>query len=163
MPGCGKSTVIGLYEKIYGEQVYDTDCIIEYRHGNINQIFNDFGEQHFRDLETEVIRELCGLGEDAWIATGGGAVLREENVCLFRQSGKIVFLRTKLETLLKRLDGDLSRPLLKGDKSERLTKLYNERTPLYESVADIIVDTDGKTPQQVLENIFSELKKRSVQ
>lgn len=103
MPGCGKSTVIEQYEIMYGEQVYDTDCIIEHRHGSISQIFENFGEQYFRDLETDVIRELCGLGDNALIATGGGAVLREENVKLFKTCGKVIYLRAKLETLLKGL------------------------------------------------------------
>lgn len=156
MPGCGKTTAVDLYKKIYSERAYDTDAFIESKYGNIAAIFSRFGEKRFRDIETETIREICGYGDDALIATGGGAVLREENVCLFKQCGKIVYLRTQLETLLERLDGDLSRPLLSGDKKARLTALYNERTPLYERVADFALDTDGVTPAEILKKIIGE-------
>lgn len=154
MPGSGKTTVINMYKKIYGEQVYDTDGFIESRHGNISNIFAEYGEEYFRKIETEAIREICSYGDDALIATGGGAVLRNENVRIFRKSGNIIYLRTKLETLLARLDGDASRPLLLGNRAERLTKLYSERTPVYESVADIIIDTDGYTPEEILKRIL---------
>lgn len=155
MPGCGKTTVTDLYKKNYGGQVYDTDGLIESRYGSINKIFAERGEEYFRNIETETIREVCGYADGAFIATGGGAVLREENVKLFKNCGKIIFLRTKSETLLKRLESDDSRPLLMGDRKERLTKLYNERLPVYERVADIIIDTDGLTPEEVLERIIN--------
>ena len=83
--------------------------------------------------------------------------MREENVRIFKESGKIVFLRAKIDTLLKRLEGDTSRPLLTGNKEERLKDLLNKREAVYEHVADIVVDTDGLTPSEVLENIFAEL------
>lgn len=157
MPGSGKTTVINLYKSIYGEQVYDTDCFIENRHGNIDKIFTEYGEEYFRKLETEVIREICSYGGDAFVSTGGGAVLREENVGLFKSYGRIVYLRTGIDNLLKRLDGDNSRPLLSGDRKERLTKLYEERAQIYEREADIIIDTDCLTPNEVLEKIFVKL------
>ena len=150
MPACGKTTVAS----VYGKNVYDTDAYIESAHGNISDIFANHGEEYFRKLETEAIKNIC-TNDECIISTGGGAVLREENVRLFKQSGKIVYLRTKIETLLKRLEGDASRPLLMGDRRERLTKLYNERTPIYERVADIIIDTDGLTPEEVLDKIIN--------
>lgn len=151
MPGSGKTTISNLY----GKNVWDTDAYIESFHGNISDIFAKYGEKHFRDLETEAIRYICNK-DKCFISTGGGAVLRKENVRLFKQSGKIVYLRTKLETLLNRLDGDTSRPLLLGNRKEQLTKLYNERTPIYESVADIVIDTDGLAPEEILKKIFGE-------
>lgn len=154
MPGSGKTTVINLYESICNEQIYDTDAFITSRHGDIGEIFSEYGEEYFRELETEAIREICSYGDDAFVSTGGGAVLREENVRLFKEYGDIVYLRAKLETLLKRLESDASRPLLSGDRKERLTKLYEERARIYERVADFIVDTDGLTPREVLQKIF---------
>lgn len=154
MPACGKTTVANLYKKLYSKQIFDTDAFLESRYGNISDIFAEFGEEHFRKLETEAIREICKYA-GIFISTGGGAVLREENVHLFKNSGKIVYLRTSLETLLKRLEGDASRPLLMGDRKERLTKLFNERTPIYEKAADIIIDTDGLKPEEVLEKILN--------
>lgn len=159
MPGSGKTTVIDLYESIYHEQTYDTDEFIKNRHGDISKIFSEYGEEYFRELETEVIREICGYGDDAFVSTGGGAALREENVRLFKSYGRIVYLRTKIDTLLKRLDGDASRPLLEGNKAERITELFKYRASVYESVADIIIDTDGLTQKEVLERIFVKLGK----
>lgn len=150
MPASGKTTVASLY----GKNVWDTDAYIENRYGKISDIFAKHDEEYFRNLETEAIRQIC-KNSGAFISTGGGAVLREENVRLFRQSGKIVYLRAKVETLLKRLEGDTLRPLLIGDRKEKLTKLYTERSPIYESVSDIIIDTDGLTPEEVLEEIIN--------
>ena len=153
MPASGKTTVCKLYEEIYGEQVYDTDAVIENLHGNIGKIFAEYGEEYFRQLETEVIRKILDRGDAGLISTGGGTVLREENARLLKEYGKIVYLKADLETLLKRLDGDTSRPLLSGNVRERLTELFSERTPIYERVADIIIDTDGLTPREILEKI----------
>ena len=156
MPGCGKTTVINLCEEKYGKEVWDTDAYVENLHGRISDIFAKYGEEHFRKLEAEAVREICKK-DDCFISTGGGCVMREENVRVFKNSGKIIYLRAKKETLLERLEGDTSRPLLAGNMSERLTELYNKRTPVYERVADIIIDTDGLTPNEVLENIFAKL------
>ena len=155
MPGSGKTTVINLCKQC-GKNVVDTDLYIEARHGRISDIFAKFGEEYFRKLETDAVREICKK-ENCFISTGGGCVMRDENVKLFKESGKIVYLRANKSTLLKRLDGDTSRPLLAGNREQRLTELLDKRMPVYESVADIIVDTDGLTPEEVLENIFVEL------
>ena len=154
MPGSGKSTVLRLYAEKHGGRAYDMDAAIESRHGSITDIFLNFGEERFRELETAVISEICGYGGDAFVSTGGGAALREENVRLFKNAGRVVYLRAKIDTLLKRLQGDTSRPLLQGNLAERLTELYNSRRAVYESVADIIIDTDGLTPDGVLRKIF---------
>ena len=84
--------------------------------------------------------------------------MREENVKIFKESGKIVYLKASIQTLLSRLEGDTSRPLLAGDREKRLKELFNKRTPIYESVADVVVDTDGLAPKEVLDKIFSKLK-----
>lgn len=154
MPGCGKSTVIDLYKQIYGEEVWDIDGVIVKNHGNISQIFADYGEEYFRNLETEAVRYVCSVACDAFIATGGGCVLREENVRLLKERGTIVYLKTRLDTLLARLEGDTTRPLLQGDARARLEKLFAERTPVYERSADVIIDTDGLTPREILEEII---------
>ncbi len=153
MPGSGKTTVMNTYKSKYKKNVFDTDELIEREHGRISEIFMRYGEEYFRNLETEAIKRVCRETE-AFISTGGGSVLREENVKLFKESGKVVYLKTSLDTLLKRLDGDDTRPLLKGDRFARLQKLYEERTPVYGRVADIIVDTDGLDPNAVLEKIM---------
>ena len=156
MPGSGKTTVADLCAEVYKKQVWDTDKYIESLHGGISEIFAEHGEEHFRNLETDAVREICG-NSDCLISTGGGCVLRDENVRMLKDSGRIVYLRAKKETLLKRLEGDGTRPLLAGKTEERLTNLFEKRAPVYERVADITVDTDGLTPRQVLENIFDKI------
>lgn len=159
MPGCGKSTVAAVFDWKYNEQVYDTDAVIVSRYGEISKIFEDYGEEYFRNIETEVLRNLNDIEYDCFISVGGGVVLREENVKIMKSGGnKIVYLRTKLPTLEERLKKDTTRPLLKGDLKERLNKLFTERSAIYEGVADIIVDTDGLTPEEIFENILTELR-----
>ena len=155
MPGCGKTTLINLCKQ-YGKEVWDTDAYIENLHGRISDIFAKYGEAHFRSLETDAVRQIC-KNDDCFISTGGGCVMCEENVKIFKESGKIVYLKANIQTLLSRLEGDTSRPLLAGNKEERLKELFNKRAAVYESVADIVVDTDGLTPDEVLENIFAKL------
>lgn len=158
MPGCGKSTVADVYDWKCHEQAYDTDGIIESRHGKISEIFSEYGEEYFRDLETEVLKELNAIEYDCFISVGGGCVLREENVRIMKSDGnRVVYLRTELSTLEQRLKDDTSRPLLQGNLRKRLNKLYAERAAIYESVADIVVDTDGLTAEQVFEKICKNL------
>ena len=157
MPGSGKTTVINICKEVYGKQVWDTDAYIESLHGSISGIFAEFGEEYFRKLETDAVREICKK-DGCLISTGGGCVMREENVRLFKSSGKIVYLKTNIETLLERLKGDTSRPLLVGNREERLAELFDNRTPVYERIADIVVDTDGLTPEETVENVFAKLK-----
>ena len=156
MPGCGKTTVINLIKEKYAKQVWDTDEYIVNLHGNISDIFANYGEEYFRKLETEAVREICKK-DDVFISTGGGCVMRDENVRIFKDSGKIIYLKAEKETLLKRLEGDNSRPLLAGNKAERLTALFNKRASVYENVADIVINTDGLTPKEVVEKIFDKL------
>lgn len=151
MPGSGKTTVKNIYKKIYGKNVFDTDELIEREYGDVSGIFLRYGEEYFRDAETEAVKKVC-KERGAFIATGGGIVLREENVRLLKESGRIVYLRTSPSTLYGRLEGDTSRPLLKD--GDGLRRLYEERTPIYERIADIIVDTDGLDPDAVLEKIM---------
>jgi len=156
MPGCGKTTVAEVFSR-RGIKVYDTDAEIVKNHGAISDIFADFGEQYFRDLETQIV-EMLSVLNGVVIATGGGCLLRSRNVKLFKANGKIVFLRTGIKTLLKRVEGDTARPLLQGDTRARLEKLYNERIDIYEAAADIIIDTDELSPVQVADAIAEKIK-----
>ena len=151
MPGSGKTTVAKLLEKC-GKTIYDTDEQIVKEHGNITEIFKNYGERYFRELETAAVKKLCAL-DGIVIATGGGCLLSEENVKLLKGSGKIVYLRAKPQTLIDRLQGDTTRPLLSGGIEERINKLYGERAHVYESAADVIIDTDGLTPEQTVQRI----------
>ncbi len=156
MMGVGKSSVGIRIAELTGRRWFDTDVVISDRHGRISDIFEFYGEAHFRALETDVVRELAGQ-DGLVISTGGGLVLKYENSELLKRGGKIFFMRASFETLLSRVRADETRPLLKdtGKTAEKLGQLLEERMPVYESVADYIVDTDGKTVDEVAREIVS--------
>lgn len=154
--GAGKTTVGIQIADLTGRRWYDTDGIIVDRYGKISDIFEYYGEAHFRRLETEIVKELVQK-DDLIISTGGGLVLKSENNELLKENGKIVFLRASLETLAKRLKVDGERPLLQTSTKnirDRLSRLLKERLPVYESVADYIVDVDNKTPEEAAREIL---------
>lgn len=155
MPGSGKTSVAEEYKK-RGGKVFDTDRLIEEEYGNISEIFSTRGEEYFRTLETEVIKKVCKK-DDILISTGGGSVLKAENVELFKKSGKIVYLETSLKELSRRLEKDETRPLLKGGV-DKLRLLYEARTPIYERVADIKIKTDGLSVSEVLDKLLLKIK-----
>ena len=156
MMGVGKTSVGIQIAKLTGRRWFDTDVVISDRHGKISDIFEYYGEAHFRALETDVVRELIKL-YGLVISTGGGLVLQPENSEMLKQNGVIVFLRAGFETLISRVRADESRPLLKdtGRTAETLGQLLSVRTPIYEHVADRIVDTDGKTVEEVAREILA--------
>ncbi|MBQ7880057.1 MAG: shikimate kinase [Clostridia bacterium] len=157
MMGAGKTTIGIKIAELTGRRWYDTDGVIVDKYGKISDIFEYYGEAHFRKLETETVRELVKM-DNLIISTGGGLVLKSENNALLKTNGKIVFLRASFETLSKRLIVDGTRPLLQTSTesiSDRLARLMKERAPVYEHVADYVVDVDGKTP----ENIAAEIVK----
>lgn len=130
MPGAGKSTVGGLVSKALGRAFYDTDDIIAARAGKpIPRIFAESGEKYFRDLESEVIKELAPR-QGAVIATGGGAVLRTENLANLRMNGYIFFIDRPLEALSATSDRPLS------NSRESLEKRFAERYDIYLSCCD---------------------------
>ena len=155
MMGAGKTTIGIKIAEITGRRWYDTDGVIVDRHGKISDIFEYYGEAHFRKIETEIVKELAQK-DNLIVSTGGGLVLKSENNALLQQNGKIVFLRASLETLAKRLHVDGTRPLLQTSTEsirDRLARLMKERTPIYEHVADYVVDVDGKTPEEIAQEI----------
>ena len=147
MPGCGKSTLARALGEALGREVYDADSEIERTAGmTIPEIFSRFGEEEFRRQETEVLRELGKLS-GAVIATGGGAVLREENYPLLHQNGVIVFVERELSML-----PTAGRPIsMKSD----LNKLYEVRLPRYQRFADVTVRNEGD-PADVCRRIMEE-------
>ncbi len=156
MMGAGKTTIGIKIADLTGRRWYDTDGLIVDKYGKIADIFEFYGEAHFRKIETEIVKELSEK-DGLIISTGGGLVLKKENNELLQKGGKIVFLRASLETLSKRLHVDGTRPLLQTPTEsirDRLSKLLQERTPVYEHVADYVVDVDGKTPEEIAKEII---------
>lgn len=148
MMGCGKTTVAAALSAITRMAQVDTDAEIVKTHGRIADIFEKFGEARFRELETEAVESVSSR-DGLIIATGGGCVLNERNVALLKRHGKIIFLRTRPETLIARVEGDTERPLLAGGAAKRINEILPARTPKYIAAADEIIDTDGLTPEEI--------------
>lgn len=157
MPGSGKTTVSRILAEKYGYKIIDTDSEIVARHGDISEIFRFYGEEKFREWETEAVKNAA-LSANSVISTGGGCVLRPENVAELKKSGKIVYLRARLQTLISRLQGDNSRPLLAGDLAGKLKELYEFRSPVYQMAADVSIDTDGYDPDVTAKTITELIK-----
>ena len=161
MMGAGKTTIGIKIAEITGRRWYDTDGMIVDKYGKISDIFEYYGEAHFRRLETEIVKELATM-DGLVISTGGGLVLKSENNEVLQKNGKIVFLRASLETLARRLRVDGTRPLLQTSTEsirDRLERLMKERAPIYAHVADFVVDVDDKTPQEIAQEIVSLIEK----
>lgn len=152
--GTGKSEVGMLLARKLGYAFVDCDLEIRRRTGmTIPDIFRINGEAHFRDVEAAVIGEISA-GSDLVIATGGGAVLREENMINLRRNGVIVCLTADPETIAQRTDGNRQRPLLDvADRLSEIRRLLSERAPFYQR-ADISVRTDGRGPLAIAEEII---------
>ena len=147
MPGSGKSTV-GKLISVDGYSFIDTDEEIEKRCGcTIRELIEEKGEKYFRDVESEVIRDVSSVGCRV-ISTGGGAVLRHENVYALKRNGKLFFI----DASLARLSATESRPL--SDTNEKLARLYNERIDIYKATADAVVP-DMSTPEAEAEYILA--------
>jgi len=142
--GCGKSTVGKRLAAETGFTLVDMDTYIEEAAGmTVSDIFAAEGEASFRAREHAACVTL-GKQDRLIIATGGGAVLREDNVTALRHGGTIVWLRVTPETVLRRLEGDTTRPLLmREDKEQAVRELMTARDSLYAAAADVTVDADG--------------------
>ncbi len=156
MVGSGKTTVGKLLAKALAWEWADTDEFIVKRYGNISDIFAKKGASYFREKETETVKTLAQK-DLLVISTGGGVVLRAENISLLKENGSIVYLRAKKQTLVQRLQGDSTRPLLQVEESlgDNIARLLEEREGLYRGAADVIVDVDGKTPEEITKEILA--------
>lgn len=158
MMGSGKTTVAGALSRIYGLRCVDTDELITRKFGPINDIFATRGEEYFRDVESLVAAQAARSPDNDVIALGGGCVLRAANVRALRQSGVIFYLRAAAQTVIERVRGDSSRPLLKGDLEERVNSILAARSAVYESVADVVIDTDDKSPEEIAKIITEHMQ-----
>ena len=147
MPGSGKSAVGKILTEATGKPLADTDLLIVEKAGKpIPEIFRDDGEPAFRNLESEIIRDLSLQGGQV-ISTGGGAVLRPENVAVLRQNGRLFWLDRDPDSLVPTDD----RPL--ADTDEKMKRLYQEREPIYRTSADVIIPVFG-TPEDTAQSIM---------
>ena len=156
--GTGKTAVGRRLAMLLNMELIDVDTEIEKsQQMTINEIFRQFGEPGFREIETEMIQKLSER-KDVIISTGGGAVLKQKNVDALRKQGVIICLMASPQTILKRTSHNSNRPLLKvEDPFEKIKELLNFRKPFYEK-ADILIDTEDKTPLQIAEEIIDKIK-----
>lgn len=152
MPSSGKTTIGKILASKTGKTFVDTDDEIVKKIGmDIPSYFAKYGEKAFRDIESEVIKEVS-VNNNQIIATGGGAILKEENITYLKQNGNIYFLNRDLEKLIPTSDRPLSSDI------DALKKRYDERYPIYTKTADIIINGNG-TPNEVANYVYGEYNK----
>jgi shikimate kinase len=151
--GTGKTTVATKVADRLKMKYVSTDSLIEKREKRtINEIFTDSGEEYFRDVEADVVREVSA-GENMVIDAGGGAVLREENMANFKSSGVVICLTADPETIFERTKKYKHRPLLNVvDPKRKILELFNKRSPFY-AKADHVIDTGKLTMKQAVEEV----------
>ena len=159
LPGSGKSTVGRQLARRLQLPFIDSDHVIEQRIGcSIREFFEREGEARFRDVEEEVIGELCQ--RDAGVlATGGGSVLRPANRLALHGRARVIYLRSTPEELFRRLRHDVSRPLLQvDDPLSRLRDLFDIRDPLYRETAHFVVETGRPSVSTLVKMISAQLE-----
>ena len=154
--GAGKTSVGETLSAKYGMELLDTDQLIEKKAGmTISKIFAEQGEDSFRALETGVLKELLAGADHTVVSVGGGLPLREENRAVLKQLGAVIYLKVKPETVLERLKGDTTRPLLQGgDVERRVNDLLEYRSPVYESAAHRVIEVDGLDLDEIADEIY---------
>jgi shikimate kinase len=152
MPGAGKSTIGVLLAKTIGFPFTDTDLLIQEKEGKLLQnIINESGISTFLKIEESVILDLK-LTRNV-IATGGSAVYSEAAMRYLREIGRVVYLRHDCKDIEKRLNNIKTRGVVMA-KGKTLKNLFEERTPLYEKHADIILDCTGLNPEEIIEKLY---------
>lgn len=150
--GAGKSTVAALLGRAWGLSTRDTDDDVEAVAGKtVSDIFVDDGEEHFRELEAAAVARALAE-HDGVLSLGGGAVLAEHTRDLLRDQ-MVIFLNVGLSDAVKRVGMGVGRPLLLGNVRSRMKVMLDERLPVYESVARVRIDTDGRTAAEVADEI----------
>ncbi|HYN31061.1 MAG TPA: shikimate kinase [Ilumatobacteraceae bacterium] len=156
MMGVGKSTVGRAIASELGRPLYDSDEMIEQRTGrSVREIWTTDGEPAFRELETDALLDALVQSEPCVIAAAGGVVLSEANrAALHGPEAHVVWLRSEVDVLLDRVRQGGHRPLLDDDPEATLRRLYDERAPLYQEVADAIVSVDNRSINDVTKAVL---------
>ena len=155
--GTGKSTLGRLLAVRLGRELVSTDAeIVKRMQHTIPEIVAQQGWDYFRDLESDICRELAGRAQLV-IDTGGGVILRAQNVEALKKNGTVFWLTASIETIAKRIGGDNQRPSLTGTKSfvDEIQDVLRERTPKYQAAADHIIVTDGRSIDQLIETVLT--------
>jgi shikimate kinase len=155
--GTGKSSVGRQLAMRLGRELVSTDAeIVKREQRTIPEIVAREGWEYFRDLESDVCKEL-GLRDQIVIDTGGGAILRAQNVDVLKKHGTMFWLTASVETITKRIGDDNQRPSLTGTKSfvDEIQDVLRERTPKYQTAADHIITTDDRSIHQLVEMLLT--------
>ena len=160
--GSGKSSLGVKLSYRMKMPLLDTDKMIERKQGcTISGLFQERGEEAFRAMETECIREIGNQKGSYVISTGGGLPVKEENRALLQELGTVVYLRIRPETVYERLKEDTTRPLLQGeDPMEKIKTLMEERKEAYENCAELIIDVDDVETESILGQITRYCRKK---
>lgn len=157
MMGAGKTTVGGLVARRLGVSFLDVDTTIEATAGKpIPDIFIDDGEDHFRALERAAVAEAL-TGFDGVLALGGGAVMADETRKLLADH-TVVYLSVEVPDAIRRVGLGAGRPMLQMNPRATLRHLLDQRRPLYEEVATLVVVTDGRTPDEITAEIVATVR-----
>ena len=154
MMGAGKTTLGRRLARALGRPFIDSDQQVEARTGRtVREIFEADGEAAFRALEADALADALATSSPSVIAAAGGTVLSEENRERMRDAGRVIWLRADPVVLVERVRSGVHRPLLADDPAKVLHELHAARHALYEDVADHIVDTAGRSPDEVLAEV----------
>lgn len=153
--GAGKSTVAARLSKKLNMKLVEMDArIVEEQGMSINDIFEQYGEAHFRDIESRLILDIGAEGGTV-VSCGGGVVVRPENTEYMKKNGIVVFLSAMPETIYERVKDGTDRPILNGHMNVAyIAELMDKRKPLYEAAADYKVATDGMGIDEIVKTIM---------
>lgn len=156
--GAGKTTISDYLSTMFAMNIVEMDQVIEEREEmSIQDIFATYGEEYFRELETNLLIEMQSR-KNTVISCGGGVAMRERNVAEMKKTGRVVLLTASPETIYERVKDSNNRPVLNGRKNvQGISELMEQRREKYEAAADIVVNTDGKTVLQVCEEMIQKL------
>jgi len=157
--GAGKSTISDYLSTMFDMDIVEMDQVIAEREEmSIPDIFATYGEEYFRDLETNLLIEMQSRS-NVVVSCGGGVPMRERNVAEMKKNGRVVLLTAKPETILERVKDNHDRPLLENNKNVSfIADLLEKRRAKYEAAADIVVETDGKSELEICEELIHRLR-----
>lgn len=157
--GTGKSSVGKILATRLGHALLSTDEeVVRIAGQTIPEIVEQYGWEKFRDLESQVCQRLDGR-EGLVVDTGGGIILRPQNVAILKHIGTVFWLTASVEAIAKRIGGDTQRPSLTGVKSfvDEIQEVLRERLPKYQATADHVIETEGKSLRKVADEILARL------
>ena len=157
--GAGKSTISDYLKNALAMDVVEMDqCIVERQGMSISDIFETYGEEYFRELETNLLIEMQSQS-NVVVSCGGGVPMRERNVVEMKKNGRVVLLTAKPETILERVKDNHDRPLLENNKTVPfIADLMEKRRAKYEAAADIVIETDRKSELEICEEMIHRLR-----